>query len=278
MLRCGRISYTNDLPIYAAFDAGAVVFPGSLFSGVPTALNARLSGGDLDISPISSFHYAQHAGDFVLLPDICIGARREVRSIYCIARTAPADLAGVRIAATRESATGRNLFAAVCAERYGFTPQFVDSDEPLAAYRSNGDPCLLIGDAAIDGYFAAEPGDAHDVGRLWHELTGLDMVYAVWAIRREIADERIGEAEAVAAALRQAKAWGAANAGRVIAAAEEVRARPPGFYADYYRTLNFDFDEAARRGLARFFELAAKHGLLEAAPRLEFLREVPTHV
>ena len=23
-LRCGRIEYTNDLPIYAAFDAGAI--------------------------------------------------------------------------------------------------------------------------------------------------------------------------------------------------------------------------------------------------------------
>ena len=278
MIRCGRISYTNDLPIYAAFDAGAVDFPGTLVAGVPTALNARLSGGELDISPISSFHFAKNADAFILLPDVCIGARREVRSIYCISRRQPADLAGIKIAATRESATGRNLFATICAERYGFMPDFVESDDPLAAYRANGSPCLLIGDAAIDGFFAAEKGDAHDIGSLWYELTGLGMAYAVWAVRREMALNRPSEVESVAAALRRAKAWGAENLDSVIAAAQSAHARPAGFYRDYFQTLDFDFDDAARRGLTRFFELAVKHRLLDAVPHLEFLREVHTHV
>jgi chorismate dehydratase len=277
VIRCGRISYTNDLPIYAAFDAGAVDFPGTLSAGVPTALNARLSAGGLDVSPISSFHFARTADAFVLFPDVCIGARREVRSIYCISRKPPADLAGVAIAATRESATGRNLFATICAERYAFVPDYVESDDPLAAYRADGAPCLLIGDAAIDGFFAAEAGEAHDIGSLWHELTGLGMVYAVWAVRRDVATERPSEVEAVATALRLAKTWGAENIDEVIAAAQSVRARPERFYSDYFRTLDFDFDEAARLGLNRFFELAVKHRLLDAVPRLEFLREVPTH-
>jgi chorismate dehydratase len=278
VIRCGRISYTNDLPIYAAFDAGAVEFPGLLSAGVPTVLNARLSAGDLDISPISSFHFAKNAQAFLLFPDVCIGARRDVRSIYCVSRKPPADLAGVAIATTRESATGRNLFATICAERYGFTPDYVESDDPLAAYRADGAPCLLIGDAAIDGFFAAEPGDAHDIGSLWHELTGLGMAYAVWAVRRDVATDRPSEVEAVATALRRAKTWGADNIDDVIAAARSVRPRPEGFYRDYYATLNFDFDEAARLGLTRFFELAVKHGLLGSVPRFEFLREVPTHV
>jgi chorismate dehydratase len=278
VIRCGRISYTNDLPIYAAFDAGAVDFPGVLSAGVPTALNARLSSGDLDVSPISSFHFAKNADAFVLFPDVCIGARREVRSIYCISRKPPSDIAGVAIAATRESATGRNLFATICAERYGFTPSYVESDDPLAAYRADGAPCLLIGDSAIDGFFAAEAGDAYDVGSLWHELSGLGMVYAVWAVRRDVATNRPGEVEAVATALRRAKTWGAENMEDVIAAAQSVRERPEGFYSGYFRTLSFDFDEAARLGLTRFFELAVKHRLLDAVPRLEFLREVPTHV
>jgi chorismate dehydratase len=278
VIRCGRISYTNDLPIYAAFDAGEVDFPGTLSAGVPTALNARLSGGDLDVSPISSFHFAKSADAFILLPDICIGARRAVRSIYCISRRPPAELGGVAIAATRESATGRNLFATICAERYGFVPGYVESDDPLAAYRADGAPCLLIGDAAIDGFFAAAAGDAHDVGSLWHELTGLGMVYAVWAVRRDVATQRPSEVEAVASALRRARLWGAENPDRVVAAAQSERARPAGFYREYFQTLDFDFDEAARLGLTRFFELAVKHRLLGAVPRFEFVREVPTHV
>ena len=54
-LRCGRIQYTNDLPIYAAFDAGAIEYPGTLHADVPARLNAMLLGGELDLSPISAF-------------------------------------------------------------------------------------------------------------------------------------------------------------------------------------------------------------------------------
>ncbi len=41
-LRCGRIKYTNDLPVYAAFDAGAIAYPGTLHADVPAQLNAML--------------------------------------------------------------------------------------------------------------------------------------------------------------------------------------------------------------------------------------------
>jgi chorismate dehydratase len=55
MLRSGRIIYTNDLPIYTAFDEGAVRYPGALVADVPSNLNAMLLDGRLDLSPISAF-------------------------------------------------------------------------------------------------------------------------------------------------------------------------------------------------------------------------------
>lgn len=267
-LRCGRISYTNDLPIYAAFDAGAVDCPATLVSGVPTQLNGLLLAGELDVSPISSFFCAEHADDLVVLPGVCIGSRVEVRSIYCISRATPADLAGIPIAVTTESSTGRNVFATVCAEGYGFMPSFVPAADPFAAYRTDGSPCLVIGDKAIDARLAASDGDAHDIGSLWHGLTRHPMVYAVWAVRRDVAERRPGDVDALAASLRAAAAWGKENVDRVIAIAQSAIPRPAGFYADYYRTLDFDFDADARSGLATFYELAAKHGLLARVPEL----------
>jgi chorismate dehydratase len=278
VIRCGRISYTNDLPVYAAFDAGAVEFPGTLVSGVPTELNAMLLAGALDVSPISSFFYAQHADALVLLPWICIGSRREVRSIYCISKTPPAALSGVAIYATTESATGRNLFSTICAERFGFSPTYVDSNDPFEASRTAGAPCLLIGDKAIDAAFQAERHDVYDVGDLWHTMTGREMVYAVWAVSREVVSERRDEVDAVWRALLSAEQWGTVHRDRVIAAAEAIRPRHEDFYLDYYLTLNFNFDEHAQLGLERFFALAAKHGLLKSAPQLEFFNEVPSHV
>lgn len=272
-LRCGRISYTNDLPIYAAFDAGAVECPAELVSGVPTRLNEMLLSGALDVSPISSFFCAEHAAQLIVLPGVCIGSRDEVRSIYCISKAPPSALDGVPIAVTTESSTGRNLFATVCAERYGFMPRFVPTDDPFAAYRDDGAPCLVIGDRAIDAYLAAAPGDAYDVGTLWHELTGKQMVYAVWAARRDAAARRPGDVDALARSLRAAAAWGASHPDAVIRAAQSVIPRANGFYEAYYRTLDFDFDDDARIGLETFYALAAKHGLLAVVPRLTTLEE-----
>lgn len=268
-LRCGRISYTNDLPIYAAFDAGAVDCPATLVAGVPTRLNRMLVDGELDVSPISSFFCAEHTDELLVLPGVCIGSRDAVRSIYCISKSPPRSLAGVPVAVTGESSTGRNLFATICAESYGFAPRYVESEDPFEAYRKDGSPCLLIGDKAIDAYLAADRGDAFDVGELWRGLTGKQMVYAVWAVRRDAAERRPNEVDALARALVDAAAWGMANLDRVIADAQAVIGRPEGFYADYYRTLDFDFDENARLGLETFYELAAKHGLLARSIELK---------
>lgn len=278
MIRCGRISYTNDLPVYAAFDAGAVVFPGSLTSGVPTTLNRQLVAGELDCSPVSSFFYAQHAAELVLLPGICIGSRREVRSIYCISARPPSSLDGAPIAVSCESATGRALFATMCSMYYGFAPEFVESDDPFASYAADGSPCVVIGDKAIDAYLAAPSGDAYDLGELWCDLTGNEMVYAVWAARREAVERDPEAVHAARLALTRSLDWGERNIDEVIRSAQAQIARPPGFYGAYYAALNFRFDASAQSGLASFFTAASACGLLASVPRLDFVSEVPSHV
>jgi chorismate dehydratase len=260
--RCGRISYTNDLPVYAAFDLGALEFPGTLHEGVPTELNRALLAGELDISPISSFFYLQHQDELIALPHTCIGSRREVKSIYCISPRHPRELAETPIAITRESATGRALFEAICRGYYGFAPAYVEAEDPFAAYADARIPCLLIGDKAIDAALAVPPREAFDVGLLWHELSGKDMVYAVWAARNDIVDARPDDVARVGRALVDAVDWGAAHKDQVIARAQAIRPRPAGFYASYYRTLNYRFDEAARDGLGAFARLAGDLGLL----------------
>jgi chorismate dehydratase len=271
-LRCGRISYTNDLPVYAAFDTGAVTFPGTLVSGVPSDLNRAMLAGDLQCGPISSFFYAQHVREFELLGDVCIGSRREVRSIHCVSRREPSTLAGEPIAVTRESATGRALFETICRTQYGFTPGYFESADPLADYRERGTACVVIGDTAIDAYLA-DPAHAYDLGTLWHAFTGADMVYAVWAVRKEAAARSREAVLGVASALRASLDWGVAHIDVAIARAQEAIGRPAGFYEDYYRALNFRFDASARDGLRAFFDACAACGLLQASPALGFFDE-----
>jgi chorismate dehydratase len=278
VIRCGRISYTNDLPVYAAFDEGAVTFPGTLTLGVPTALNMLLLADELDCSPVSSYFYAQHAAELLLLPGICIGSRREVRSIYCVSAEPIGKLEGVPVAVTRESATGRALFATICATYYGFAPTFVESDDPYAAYATDGSPCLVIGDKAIDAYLAAPRAHTFDLGERWHDLSGHEMVYAVWAARRDAVEREPDALAPALEALTLALDWGQRNLDEVIRRAQASIPRPDGFYAAYYEALNFIFDEPAQAGLSSFFKAAFAAGLLPAVPQLEFFGEVPSRV
>jgi predicted solute-binding protein len=47
--------------------------------------------------------------------------------------------------------------------------------------------------------------------------------------------------------------------------AQAARERPAGFYASYYRTLNFEFDGRAQAGLERFIAELAAIGAVDAS-------------
>jgi hypothetical protein len=60
-----------------------------------------------------------------------------------------------------------------------------------------------------------------------------------------------------------------ANMDRVVAAAEATSPRPAGFYAAYYDTLNFQFDERARAGLRRYVSELYALGAIPARALVE---------
>lgn len=264
-LRCGRIIYTNDLPIYTAFDVDAIGYPGSLHADVPAKLNAMLVSGELDLSPISAFAWAEHADELVLLPDLCIGARDEVVSVVLVSQTPPALLDGVTIALTSESASGRNLLRVVLERRYGVQPRYLDSDRPLEV-AAQGKPALLIGDSAIDA-LERFPGDAvYDLGQLWHEWTGQQTVFAVWAARRDAYERNPEAIRECMHALTDSYTWSRSHMDVVVAAAQRVKPRAPGFYESYYGKLNFTFHSAAQSGLGAFCRELHAIGAITAVP------------
>lgn len=276
--RCGRISYTNDLPVYTAIDEAVLPFPGTMIADVPARLNQALMDGQVDMSPVSSAFYAQHADELVLLPDICIGAHAKVLSICCISAVAPPALAGRTIAVTNESVTGRMLFQLICRRYFGFDPLMTESDDPFARHLADGTPCLLIGDKAIDAAAQVPLGSVYDVGELWHRVSGSGMVYAVWAARNDYVARALAQVRAAALALRDSLAWGLEHIHRVIARAQAIRPRSDDFYEEYYRALRFHFDEESRTALVRFMQAAHETNLLEDVPTLRFFDAVAQHV
>jgi chorismate dehydratase len=265
MLRSSRMKYVNDLPIYAAFDAGAIEYPGSLLAGVPARLNSLMREGELDMGPVSAFEYALDADRYALLPDLCIGAREEIVSVLLISTLPPALLDGAKIATTTESASGRNLLRILLERRYNVQAQFVEVEDPLAHARA-GEPAMVIGDAAIDAAFEFPSEQVYDLGSLWRDWTGEQSITAVWVARREIFEQRVEEVRACLHALTDAYSWGRANRERVIALAQSIKPRPAGFYEIYYGKLNFTFHSAAQRGLAAYCRELHAIGAIEKIP------------
>jgi chorismate dehydratase len=264
-LRCGRIKYTNDLPIYAAFDAGAIAYPGVLHADVPARLNAMLLDGALDMGPISAFAWAANAERLVLLPDLCIGAREEVVSVVLVSPVRPGLLGGVPIFVSQESASGRSLLRIILERRYRIRATYVDEREPFARALA-GDPTLLIGDSAIDAIERFAAGVVYDLGRLWHEWSGHQTVFAVWAARRDAYARDPAAVDACMHALTDAYTWSRSHGPQVVTLAQLTIARPAGFYESYFGKLNFMFHTAARNGLAAYCRELVAIGAIPAVP------------
>jgi chorismate dehydratase len=221
--------------------------------------------GLLDMGPVSAYEYAADADRYVLLPDLCIGARDEIVSVLLVSTMPPALLDGVKIATTKESASGRNLLRILLERRYNVRAQFVEVEDPLSHARA-GEPAMVIGDAAIDAAFEFPSERVYDLGSLWRDWTGEQSVTAVWVARREIFETRLDEVRDCLHALTDAYSWGRAHRDRVIALAQSNKPRPPGFYEIYYGKLNFTFHSAAQRGLAAFCRELHAIGAIDAVP------------
>ena len=254
MIRLGRISYVNMAPVFFRLQADV-----DEVQGVPTELNRRLLGGEIDLAPISSIAYARHADRLRLLPRLCVGSEGAVDSIQLVTRL---PLQRVRtVAITPESATSVVLTKVLLPEA---------EHVPLG---QDADATLLIGDAALKSAFE-DPTPHWDLGRLWLERTGLPMVFAVWAAPEPVA-EGLGALEA---ALVESVRHARAEPETLAFEASDRYGYPAGFLARYFEKLRYSFGPRERAGLYTFLEMARDVGELEHVPELRFVDSVGAKV
>jgi chorismate dehydratase len=249
MMRLGRISYVNMAPVFFRLEADV-----DEIQGVPTELNKRLLGGELDLAPISSIEYARNAERLRILPRLCVSSEGAVDSIQLVSRVPLEQVR--RVAVTPESATSVVLTKVLLPEA---------DHVPLG---EEADAKLLIGDAALKSAFE-DPTPHYDLGRLWLERTGLPMVFAVWAAP-EPAPPGLHDLEQ---ALVDSVLVARAEPERLAYEASDRYGYPPGFLARYFEKLRYRFGPRERAGLLTFLELARDAGELETVPELRFVHE-----
>ncbi len=254
-LRVGRIVALNMYPVYHHLER--VADPGLVFTdGLPTALNAAMLAGELDVSAMSSIEYARNADLLELLPAASISAAGAVDSIQVFSRVPFDRIRSVAI--TPHSATSVALLRILVGADVVFTPLTTGMPEALRSH----DAVLLIADEALQALGEGRTPFTTDLGERWQALTGLPMVFAVWAARRDAISHDL--VERLSVLLGDAQAAFAADPDAVVAAAAERFAFTPKYIRGYFSRLSYGFGPQEQAGLARFLELARDAGELDA--------------
>lgn len=157
---------------------------------VPAGCAEEVASGAADIGIIPAFELARL--DLEIIRGTGIACRGPVRSILLVSSRPVPEIR--TLAADASSRTSVQLARVILERRYGVTPEFLRQPPDLNAMLRVADAALLIGDPALRIDPARLPYPVYDLGAEWVEMTGLPMVFAVWAGRREAITPGVAQA------------------------------------------------------------------------------------
>lgn len=230
---------------------------------VPAVCAEKLRSGAADVGLVPSIAYQTIPG-LSLLPDLCIAADGEVRSVLLLTRR---PLARVRtVAADPASRTSVALVRVLFGEMHGTQPEMVDVPGEPRRLLDRFDAVLAIGDRALR---ARTRGlHVHDLAALWKRHTGLPFVFAVWAVAPGV---DLGPSARLFAFSR---ALGEGDLDGIVAASRrKLRLSAPALRRYFTEQLSYHLGPREIEGMARFFALAERHGVIRRARKLRFYRD-----
>jgi chorismate dehydratase len=273
--RVGHIDFLNCLPLYDGLVRSGALLDVRLRRETPDVLNGLLLAGELDIGPISLVPALQHCDELVVLPDLAVGSDGPVLSVVLVSTRPVDELDGAHVALGSTSRTSVLLAQMLLAQRYEAKTSFETTPPDLGAMLRVADAAVLIGDPALRATYEAPGLGLHvlDLGAAWREWTGLPMVFAVWAARRDYAEAHPEQVASVQRSFRASLSDSLAQVEDVAARAARWEPFDAPTLASYFRTLDFSLGERQLEGVREFTRRAALHGAIPADAALRVLPE-----
>jgi chorismate dehydratase len=266
--RVGHIQFLNCLPIYWGLMRSGALLDVDLYKDTPDRLNAALVAGDLDIGPISLVEYLRNADDLLLLPNLAVGSDGPVLSVNLVSTRPLAELDGRPVALGSTSRTGVLLAQMLLAEQYQAEPEYFRCPPELTQMLLEADAAVLIGDPALRAMYEAPALGLHvtDLAEAWKQWTGLPMVFAVWAVRKEFAAANPGVVKEVHEAFQRSRDLCLGELDAVAESAARWEPFDAATLATYFRALDFSLGDRQVAGLREFARRAAERGEVPALP------------
>lgn len=237
--RVGSVPYLNAVPLTRGLEEQILFVP-------PSRLAEMLQRDELDAALVSITEVLFN-DRYDILDGIAIASLGDVLSVLLAHRKPLEEI--TEIFCDPASLTSVNLLKVLLAER-GLHPKFSQLDDYANAGRR--DAVLLIGDQALHFQRSQPEHSIWDLGGAWADLTRRPFVYAVWALRRGVANDRLRRQ------LREAKSFGMDTLDHIIANRTDFDFN---FRKDYLTwNLHYHLGTDEKEGIRRFIELLRKHG------------------
>ena len=257
-IRLGAVNYLNARPLVYGLDRRTDLF--ELRFDAPSTCAELLHENAIDVGLIPSIEYCR-GPEYAIVPDLGIISDGPVASV-ALFTTRP--LPQIRtVAADTSSRTSVALLRILCAERFGVKPGFRPMAPDPERMLRECDAALLIGDPALYLDPAAASVEKIDLGGEWKTLTGLPFVWAFWAGRPGILSSHAIKA------LTAARDQGVAASDEIAATycGPEEAARGQAYLKE---NIGYRLNEREEAGLHAYYDLAARHGLIELVRRPQF--------
>jgi chorismate dehydratase len=273
--RVGHIQFLNCVPLYWGLVNSGALLDMELVKDTPDALSNALVAGDLDIGPISVVEFLRNADDLVLLPNIAVGSDGPVMSCNLVSQVPFEDLDGARVALGSTSRTTVQLAQLLLRDRYGVRPDYFTCPPELSQMMQEAAAGVIIGDPALRAslYDAPRLGlRVLDLGEAWKDWTGLPMVFAVWAVRRDF----LASSPELTAEVHRAFLRSRDLSLEQIDKVSRQSARWESFDAvtleRYFTTLDFSLGERQLAGLREFARQIGPQIGVNGVPQIALLR------
>lgn len=280
--RISASSYSNTAPLVWSFLYGTNRGKFELILDNAPARSAELLAQNrIDAALVPVIEY-QRIPDVLLIPQVCVGARKRVRSVCLV--TKGADLKDVKsVALDVSSKTSVALTKIIFREFLGIEPLYKPAKPNLTEMLSASDCALLIGDPALmiaDSGFqisdltkdqkpkAEDQFRKFDLAETWQSFTGFGFVFAMWMANKDRTE--IARKIDFAAARDE----GLAHLDEIIANYEtEITLTHTDFKNYLAENISYTIDDSMHKGLALYYDLAHKHGLIEKRKDLYFIEK-----
>jgi chorismate dehydratase len=262
--RVAASSYLNTAPLIWSFQYGTRQHEVELVTDTAPARCADLlANGEAEVALVPVIDY-QSMPELKVVPDVCVGSHRAVRSVVLVSKQAELRNAR-RVVLDTSSRTSQALVKIIFREFLNGEPEWTTSSPHLETMLEGNDAALLIGDPAMN---LPEHLHVFDLATLWRRFTGTGFIFAMWMARAGVSEKIIGIDFA------GARDEGLANLDDIISRSEAGLSLSPADIREYLTAnITFQVDETLAQGLRLYFQLAHKHGLIERNRPLEFLAD-----